>query len=338
MTLTPVQQLQSLAPKARAKIALSEGAEPRTVAAALLAGDLGLADIVLVGDTDEILSELAKLGAAPSENIEIQDPKTSELTKAVASAVYEKRKHKGMSQESAAAKAQDPLIFAAALVHMGLADGTVGGAITATADVIRPALQVIGKAEDAELVSSFFLMLPPKDAQDGQRAMLYADCGFVVDPTAPELAAIAASAAQSADALLGETPIVAMLSFSTTGSAHHAKVDKVTEATGMLRASHPDLVVDGELQFDAAFVAETGARKAPDSPAAGRANVMIFPSLNAGNIAYKITERVGGYTAIGPILQGLAKPANDLSRGCSAEDIVQIIAVTVLQSLRSQTS
>ena len=129
-----------------------------------------------------------------------------------------------------------------------------------------------------------------------------------------------------------------MLSFSTTGSAHHAKVDKVTEATEMLRASHPDLVVDGELQFDAAFVAETGARKAPDSPAAGRANVMIFPSLNAGNIAYKITERVGGYTAIGPILQGLAKPANDLSRGCSVEDIVQIIAVTVLQSLRSQTS
>lgn len=338
MTLSPVDQLIALAPDRRAKIALSEGSEPRTVAAALDAISQGLAEIVLVGQETDILSELAKLDAKPSDHLTIQDPATSDLTGTIAEAVYERRKHKGMTPDAAAQKARDPLIFAAAMVHLGMADGTVGGAITATADIIRPALQVIGKAEDAELVSSFFLMLPPAQAEEGQRAMLYADCGFVVDPTAPELAAIASSAAQSATALLGEDPVVAMLSFSTTGSAHHAKVDKVTEATEMLRATHPDLVVDGELQFDAAFVAETGARKAPDSPAAGHANVMIFPSLNAGNIAYKITERVGGYTAIGPILQGLAKPANDLSRGCSVQDIVQIIAVTVLQSLRSQSA
>lgn len=338
MTLSPVKQLLARAPSHRTTIAMSEGAEPRTVAAAIAAVQKGLADIILVGDRAEITDQLTQLGAAPSEQLRILDPQTSDLTPQIAEAIYERRKHKGLTQGVADRMALDPLVFAATLVHLGLAHGTVGGAVTATADVIRPALQMIGKAEDAELVSSFFLMLPPSNAKDGHRAMLYADCGFVVDPTAPELAAIAATAAQSARALLGEEPVVAMLSFSTNGSAQHAKVEKVSEAAQLLRQTHPDLIMDGELQFDAAFVADTGARKAPDSPAAGRANVMIFPSLNAGNIAYKITERVGGYTAIGPILQGLAKPANDLSRGCSSEDIVEIIAVTVLQALRQQTS
>ncbi|WP_370229473.1 phosphate acetyltransferase [Cognatishimia sp.] len=334
MTSTPVQQLQALAPKTRATIALSEGSEPRTVAAALVAAAQGLADIILVGDEADIRAELSKHDAAPSTHVAIQDPKTSDHAPALAKALYEKRKHKGMTKDKAAQQIQDPLLFAAALVHAGLADGTVGGAVAATADIIRPALQMIGKAQDAELVSSFFLMLPPETADANQRAMVYADCGFVVDPSAPELAAIAASAAKSADALLAADPVIAMLSFSTFGSAKHSAVDKVQKATKILRTTRPDLTVDGELQFDAAFNSETAARKAPQSPAAGRANVMVFPTLDAGNIAYKITERVGGYTAIGPILQGLAKPANDLSRGCTSSDIVQIIAVTVLQSLQ----
>jgi phosphate acetyltransferase len=337
MTLSPSQQLIALAPAKRATIALSEGAEPRTVAAAVNAVAQGLANVILVGDTAEIQSELAKISAETSEQLSIEDPKTSAHSTAVSAALLERRKHKGMTPEQATEKARDPLFFTATLVHLGIADGTVGGAVAATADIIRPALQVIGKDDAAELVSSFFLMLPPEGAGPEQRAMLYADCGFVVDPSAPELAAIAATTAQSAQTLLGADPILAMLSFSTKGSARHPHVAKVTQATDLLKTAHPDLIVDGELQFDAAFVAETGARKAPDSPAAGKANVMIFPTLDAGNIAYKITERVGGYTAIGPILQGLSKPANDLSRGCSSDDIVQIIAVTVLQSLSGAT-
>lgn len=338
MTLTPIEQLKAKKLATPRTIALSEGEEPRTIDAAITATEMGLAKIILVGDATEIAASLDARGTAPSEALAIHDPADSPLHGEVAELFFELRKHKGVSQKDAEARAKDPLIYAAALVRLGHADGTVGGAIAATADIIRPALQVIGKAPEADLVSSFFMMLPPEQGDENQRAMLYADCGFVVDPSATELAAIAASTAVSAKALLGDTPRVAMLSFSTMGSARHPHIDKVVDATKQLREAQPDLAVDGELQFDAAFMPATAARKAPNSPVAGKANVMVFPTLDAGNIAYKITERVGGYTAIGPILQGLAKPANDLSRGCASSDIVEIIAVTILQSLARDES
>ncbi|MEL6377635.1 MAG: phosphotransacetylase, partial [Pseudomonadota bacterium] len=242
------------------------------------------------------------------------------------------RAKKGVTEEQAAQAVIDPLIYAALLVREGHAMGTVGGAVATTSDIVRAAIQMIGKAPDAALVSSFFLMYPPEDSREGARAMLYSDSGLVIDPSSEELASIAEISAESFKALMQDEPRIAMLSFSTKGSARHATVTKVTTATDALRQARPDLAVDGELQFDAAFVPSVGEKKAPDSDIAGRANVMIFPNLDAGNIAYKITQRLGGYTAIGPVMQGLNKPANDLSRGCSAEDVTQMIAVTVLQA------
>jgi phosphate acetyltransferase len=213
------------------------------------------------------------------------------------------------------------------LVRQGHATGTVNGAVETTSDVVRSALRIIGKSAEAALVSSCFLIYPPN-----ARAMVYSDCGLVIDPNNEELADIAIMAAKSCRDLLRETPRIAMLSFSTKGSASHANATKVIEATKRVREIAPDLAVDGELQFDAAFVPAIAERKAPESAVAGHANVMVFPNLDAGNIAYKISERIGGASAIGPILQGLSKPANDLSRGCSASDVTEMIAVTVLQA------
>lgn len=323
MTLTPIELLAENPPANRPVIALSEGEDPRVIAGGLAAQDAGLADIILVGRASEI----------DADGATIHDPATSDLTEGFAQAFYELRKHKGVDEAKARAAAETPLVYAAMLVREGHATGTVGGAVAATSDVVRTAIQVIGKAPDASMVSSYFAMYPPEHAGALGRAMVYSDCGLVIDPSSEELAAIAAQSAASCRALLREEPKVALLSFSTKGSARHEKVSKVTTALELLQAAHPDLKSDGELQFDAAFLPSVGARKAPGSDMAGQANVMIFPNLDAGNISYKITQRVGGYTAIGPILQGLAQPANDLSRGCSAEDVTQMIAVTVLQAM-----
>ncbi len=332
MTQNPIDLLLCAPPATRATIALSEGSDPRVVAGALAARDRGLADIILVGDTAAIRAELAAQNAAEGDGVAIHDPVTSDLTPALAEAFHALRRHKGTDAAKARAAVETPLVAAAMLVREGHAAGTVGGAVATTPDVVRAALQVIGKAPEASMVSSFFLMYPPEQATPHARAMLYSDCGLVIDPSPDDMAEIAVASAASARALMQVEPCIAMLSFSTKGSARHPAVDKVTEATDRLRAAHPDLIVDGELQFDAAFVPSVGASKAPGSSVAGQANVMIFPNLDAGNIAYKITQRLGGYTAIGPILQGLAHPANDLSRGCSAEDVTQMIAVTVLQA------
>lgn len=315
-----------------ARIVLSEGHDPRIVAAAVSAVRTGIAKIILVGPEADIIRQLSDAGSAPGPDLRIEDPATSALTAEVAQSYFELRQHKGISMEIAEKQARDPLVFAAMLVRNGHADGTVGGAVATTSDTVRAALQVIGKSKTAPLVSSFFLMVLPDDHPSGRGGMIYSDCGLVIDPSAEELSAIARQSAASCAALMDETPKVAMLSFSTKGSARHAKVDKVTEATALVRAQAPDLSVDGELQFDAAFVPSVGDSKAPGSDVAGHANVMIFPNLDAGNIGYKITQRIGGATAIGPVLQGLAKPANDLSRGCVAEDVVHMIAVTVLQA------
>ncbi|MEM6653790.1 MAG: phosphate acetyltransferase [Pseudomonadota bacterium] len=333
MTLRPAELLKTLAGDyPPATIALSEGTDPRIVQGALAAHAQGLAEIVLVGPELEVRAALKVDGGAEDAGIAIHDPRKSPLHQEFADAFFELREKRGVTKEQAAQAVEDPLIYSALLVRLGYATGTVGGAVATTSDVVRAAIQMIGKAPDAALVSSFFLMYPPRSPLGDARAMLYSDGGLVIDPTAQELASIAAISAKSFTALIRETPKVAMLSFSTKGSARHDMVSKVTEATEMVRAAEPELAVDGELQFDAAFVPEIGTRKAPDSDIAGQANVMIFPSLDAGNIGYKITQRIGGYDAIGPVMQGLNKPANDLSRGCTAEDVTQMIAVTVLQA------
>ena len=337
MAQTPLDLLRSEAPSERPIVALSEGSDPRVVAGALAAHSAGIADIILVGNSEAVQSAVDAAGAEQGDGISIHDPLTSDLTEAFAAAFHALRKHKGVDEAAALKAVQTPLVYAAMLVREGHATGTVGGAVHTTSDVVRTALQVIGKAPDAPMVSSFFLMYPPESAAGNGRTMLYSDCGLVIDPSSDELAAIAVASAGSCKALLKEEPKIAMLSFSTMGSARHERVTKVSDATAKLRAEQPDLQVDGELQYDAAFVPSVGARKAPDSSVAGQANVMIFPNLDAGNIGYKITQRLGGYTAIGPILQGLNKPANDLSRGCVAGDVTEMIAVTALQALNQSS-
>lgn len=334
MTMTPIELLRQNAPASRPVISLCEGSDPRVVAGALAAQQTGLADVILVGPQADVEAALTNQNAAPSESVMVHDPATSDLTEEFAQTYFELRQHKGVDPTKARAAVESPPVYAAMLVRSGRATGTVGGAVHTTGDIVRAAIQVIGMAPDAGMVSSFFLMYPPASAQPGARAMLYSDCGLVIDPSADELSKIAVASAKSARALLRVDPKIAMLSFSTKGSAMHPDVDKVIEATETLRQISPDLEVDGELQFDAAFVPSVGDRKSPGSSVAGQANVMVFPNLDAGNIGYKITQRLGGYAAIGPVLQGLAQPANDLSRGCSAEDVTQMIAVTALQAIR----
>ncbi|WP_171236046.1 phosphate acetyltransferase [Ruegeria sp. HKCCA6837] len=335
MTQTPIELLRQRAPATRPVISLCEGSDPRVVAGALAAQKADLADVILVGPQAEVEATLKDQGAAPSQNVAVHDPATSDLTEEFTQTFYELRKHKGVDLAKARAAVETAPVYAAMLVRSGRATGTVGGAVHTTGDIVRAAIQVIGMAPDAGMVSSFFLMYPPENAQPDARAMLYSDCGLVINPSASELSKIAIASAASARTLLQIDPKIAMLSFSTKGSAKHPDVDKVIEATDTLRQTAPELSVDGELQFDAAFVPSVGERKSPGSSVAGQANVMIFPNLDAGNIGYKITQRLGGYTAIGPVLQGLAQPANDLSRGCSAEDVTQMIAVTCLQAKKT---
>jgi len=317
-------------------IALAEGDDPRVVEGALKARAEDIAQIILVGDRAKVIALLEDQGGTDVDGIDIHDPNDSPHSGAFAASLYELRKHKGMTPEQAQQQVRNRLNYAAMLVHEGLADGTVGGAVETTSATVRAALQIIGKAPDAAMVSSFFLMLYCRDHHTVRGAHIFADCGLVVDPNEQELAEIAQASAKSYQTLTHETPRVAMLSFSTRGSANHPKASKVIEATQIAKSANPDLLIDGELQFDAAFVPEVAAKKAKDSPLRGEANVFIFPNLDAGNLGYKIAQRIGGAEAIGPILQGLAKPANDLSRGCSAEDVLHMIAVTAVQAHHSK--
>ncbi len=331
--MSTLEKILSQAKSRPATIALSEGTDPRIVQAGLRAARDGIAKITLVGQENIVAAELKKSGGGET-NIPILDPATSVLRDGLIDALVEVRGHKGMTIERASEAINDPLVFSAMLVRTGHADGTVGGAINTTGDVVRHAIQLIGRAPDAKLISSFFLMEMGLAHHTHQGTVVFADCGLVVDPSAEELAGIAVDSADSFAAFVGETPKVALLSFSTMGSASHPLVSKVVEATKIARIARPDIEIDGELQFDAAFVPAVAASKAPESVVAGQANVFAFPNLDAGNIAYKIAQRIGGAIAIGSILQGLAKPANDLSRGCTTQDAYHLIAVTAVQATR----
>ncbi|UWP99366.1 phosphate acetyltransferase [Aliiroseovarius crassostreae] len=330
--MKPLETLLKNAARSRFRIVLSEGADPRVVAAALIAERDGIARMILIGAQEEVEAELSRQNAPKDHGITVFDPQTSSLLPELASLYHHLRAHKGISAEEALSIAQDPHVFAALLVKSGRADGTVGGAVATTADIVRTAIQVIGPAPGSRLISSFFLMLFCADHHARKGAHIFADSGLVVDPNAEEMAQIAAASAASFEALTGEVARVAMLSFSTHGSAQHNSVSKVVTATELARNANPKLLIDGELQFDAAFDPDVAEKKAELSPLKGEANVFIFPNLESGNIAYKIAQRIGGAIAIGPILQGLAKPANDLSRGCSAEDVLHMIAVTAAQA------
>ena len=317
------------------RIVLAEGEDPRIVAGAVRASRDGIATITLLGRPGRVQALLGDQGVS-LDSFSIIDPAETPLRGGFSAEYHVLRRHKGVDIESARAAVLDPLIFAALMVRLGHADGTVAGAVSTTADTVRAALQIIGRAPGSApgntAVSSFFLMMLDAPHHPKQGALVFADCGLVVEPDAGELAGIALASAQSFADLTGSVPKVAMLSFSTHGSARHDRVTKVIEATGLARESRPDLLIDGDLQFDSAFVPEINAAKAPGSPIGGDANVFVFPNLEAANIGYKIAQRIGGAKAIGPILQGLAHPANDLSRGCSADDVYHLIAVTGAQA------
>lgn len=323
--------------KARAKqdvktIVLPESNDRRTLIAASKIVQEGIANIIMVGEESKIMDGARWLELDLS-GVVVVDPATSDRFDTYANALYELRKSKGMTLEAAQERLKnDYLMWGVMMVKLNDADGMVAGACHATADVLRPSLQVLKTAPGVELVSGFFILDVPNCEYGANGTFLFADCGLNQDPNATELAAIANSSAKSFNSLVGCKPVIAMLSHSTKGSAKHPLVDKVAEATRIAEEKYPHLALDGELQTDAAIVPTVARSKAPDSTVAGNANVLIFPNLDAGNIGYKLVERLAKAEAYGPMLQGLARPVNDLSRGCCADDIVGVVALTAVQA------
>ncbi len=329
--MSVIEQIKAKAKLNKKFILLPEGTEERTIQAAALITEEGIAKVALMGDELEIADKAAALGVNLN-GVEIINPITSQKFKDFSEKFYEMRKAKGVTPEKAEETMKNPLFFAAMMIKLDLADGMVAGAISTTGDTLRPGLQIIKMAKGISVVSSCFIMEIPNRSYGDNGVMIFGDCAVNPNPTADQLAAIAVSSADTGKTLCGIEPRVAMLSFSTKGSAKHELVDKVKEATDLVKELSPDLMVDGELQADAALVEKVGQLKSPGSPVAGKANVLIFPDLQAGNIGYKLVQRLAGAEAIGPICQGFAKPINDLSRGCSIDDIVSVVAITAVQA------
>lgn len=331
-----IKQIVERAKANKQRIVLPEGTEVRTITAAdqLLAD--GVAEIILIGNTKEIKELAVSLDLKNIDKATILDPQNYEKKEVYTNLLFELRKAKGMTIEQASKLAEDPLYIGCLMIKNGDADGEIAGAQNTTGDVLRPALQIIKTAPGISVVSGAFLMFTTHKQYGKDGLLVVADCAVTPDPTASQLAEIAVATGRTARALVGEEPQVAILSFSTKGSAKHPMVDKVIEATQLAQKIDPTMNIDGELQADAALVPSVGQQKAPGSKVAGHANVLVFPSLEVGNIAYKLVQRLGNAEAVGPILQGMAAPVNDLSRGCSVSDVYNMVAIAANQAIAAK--